>query len=71
MLLDNNPDFSELAKVLGIRGRQVKKPDEVADALKELAESREAMLLHVIVKEEENVFPMVAAGASLNDTRTS
>jgi len=71
VLLDNNPDFSELAKVLGIRGRQVKKPDEVADALKELAESREAMLLHVIVKEEENVFPMVAAGASLNDTRTS
>ncbi len=71
VLLDNNPDFSELAKVLGIRGRQVKKPDEVADALKELAESEEAMLLHVIVKEEENVFPMVAAGASLNDTRTS
>jgi acetolactate synthase I/II/III large subunit len=71
VLLDNNPDFSELAKVLGIRGRQVKKPDEVADALKELAEFEEAMLLHVIVKEEENVFPMVAAGASLNDTRTS
>lgn len=71
VLLDNNPDFSELAKVLGIRGRQVKRPDEVADALKELAESKEAMLLHVIVKEEENVFPMVAAGASLNDTRTS
>ena len=71
VLLDNNPDFSELARVLGIKGRRVEKIEEMPDALKELAESKEAMLLHVIVKEEENVFPMVAAGASLNDTRTS
>ncbi|MBN2717425.1 MAG: biosynthetic-type acetolactate synthase large subunit [Deltaproteobacteria bacterium] len=71
VLLDNNPNFAELARVLGIRGRQVTRVDEVAEAMTELAQSKEAMLLHVIVKEEENVFPMVAAGASLNDTRTS
>lgn len=71
VLLDNNPDFAALANVLGIRGRRVDKVEDVADAMKELAESKEAMLLHVICKEEENVFPMVAAGASLDDTRTS
>ena len=71
VLLDNNPNFADLAKVLGIQGRRVDKVEEVPDAMRELAASKDAMLLHVIVKEEENVFPMVAAGASLNDTRTS
>ncbi|MBN2530612.1 MAG: biosynthetic-type acetolactate synthase large subunit [Deltaproteobacteria bacterium] len=71
VVLDNNPDFAALAQVLGIKSQRLEKIDEVEGALAELAQSSEAMLLHVIVEQEENVFPMVAAGASLNDTRTS
>lgn len=71
VLLDENPNFAELATVLGIKSKRIHKTSEVDAALQELAGSKEAMLLHVIIKSEENVFPMVAAGASLDDTRTS
>ncbi len=69
--LGGNPDFAALAQALGIRARRVEKPDDVEPALREMAASKEAMLLHVIISKEENVWPMVAAGSSLNDVRTS
>ncbi|MBN2342999.1 MAG: biosynthetic-type acetolactate synthase large subunit [Deltaproteobacteria bacterium] len=71
VLLDENPDFAQMAQVLGIKARRVEKVSEVEAALKEMAEAKEAMLVHVIIEQEANVFPMVAAGTSLDDTRTS
>jgi acetolactate synthase I/II/III large subunit len=68
---DGNPDFAELAKLFGLKGLTVEKSEEVEPALKELIASDQPMLLHVIIEPEENVFPMVPAGASLDDIRTS
>ncbi len=66
--LKGNPDFAALATVFGIKSKRVTSKDQVNDAIKELAESKEAMLLHVLTEKETNVFPMVPAGKSLDDT---
>ncbi|MBN2802716.1 MAG: acetolactate synthase large subunit, partial [Deltaproteobacteria bacterium] len=67
--LDANPDFAALANVLGIKSKRVTKPEEVKSSVQELLDSKEAMLLHVLIEKEANVFPMVPSGKSLNDTR--
>lgn len=60
-----NPDFVTVAKGYGIKGRKVSERNELAEAMKEMYESKEAYLLEIVVENEENVFPMVATGASV------
>jgi len=69
-LLDDNPDFAGIAKVVGINARRVEKPEEVDAALKELANSKSPMLLHVLVDPRENVLPMVPSGGNLAEPLT-
>jgi acetolactate synthase I/II/III large subunit len=69
--LSANPDFAAIARAIGIAAKRVEKPEDVKPALQEMIESRHAMLLHVLISREENVWPMVAAGTSLDHTRTS
>ncbi|MFW6022119.1 MAG: biosynthetic-type acetolactate synthase large subunit [Halanaerobiaceae bacterium] len=61
------PDFVQVAKGYGIKAKRVSKPEEVKSSLKESLESKEAYLLDFIIEEEENVFPMVPAGGTLDD----
>ncbi|CAM4118867.1 acetolactate synthase 2 catalytic subunit [Vibrio neonatus] len=63
-ILDDNPDFIMLAKAFDIPGKTITKKEEVEPALKEMLESKTAYLLHVIIDEEENVWPLVPPGAS-------
>ncbi|RKX52756.1 MAG: biosynthetic-type acetolactate synthase large subunit [Thermotoga sp.] len=69
-ILHDNPDFAEIAKVVGIRGLKIEKPEEVEPAIKELAESNEPMLINALVDPRENVLPMVPSGTPLNEVIT-
>ncbi len=66
-ILDDNPDFVMLAKAFDIPGKTITKKEEVEPALKEMLESKTAYLLHVLIDEEENVWPLVPPGASNNE----
>ena len=61
-----NPDFAMIASAYGIPARRVSSPDELDAAIQDLVQAPGSFFLEVIVKREENVFPMVPAGASLS-----
>lgn len=62
------PDFVKLAEAYGALGLRVKSPDQLESVLKQaLAEKRRPVLVDCQVEQEENVFPMVPAGASLDE----
>ena len=62
-----NPDLTLIAAAYGIPNRRVTEPGQLREAIEELAAAPGAYLLEVAVLPEENVFPMVPAGASLSD----
>jgi acetolactate synthase-1/2/3 large subunit len=66
-ILDDNPDFIMLAQAFDIPGRTITKKAEVEPALQEMLASPTAYLLHVVIDEEENVWPLVPPGASNSD----
>lgn len=66
-ILDDNPDFQALAAAFDIPGKTITTKEEVEPALKEMMESKTAYLLHVIIDEEENVWPLVPPGAANQD----
>jgi len=64
-----NPDFIKLSESYGIKARQISAHEDLEDGLNEMLQSKEAFLLEVIVEKEENVFPMVPAGATVSEMR--
>ncbi|WP_261834346.1 acetolactate synthase 2 catalytic subunit [Vibrio ishigakensis] len=66
-ILDDNPDFVMLAKSFDIPGKTITTKAEVEPALKEMLECETSYLLHVLIDEEENVWPLVPPGASNED----
>jgi len=66
-ILDDNPDFQALAAAFGIPGKTISTKEDVGPALKEMMESESAYLLHVIIDEDENVWPLVPPGAANQD----
>ncbi|WP_305815937.1 acetolactate synthase 2 catalytic subunit [Photobacterium leiognathi] len=66
-ILDDNPDFVMLAKAFDIPGKTITRKEEVAPALEEMLASKTAYLLHVLIDEEENVWPLVPPGAANQD----
>jgi acetolactate synthase I/II/III large subunit len=68
VLSDGNPDFMKLAEGYGAKGLRAMRPDEVEPTIKEgLAVQDRPVVMEFIVSPEENVFPMVPAGASLDE----
>ncbi|MBL4828865.1 MAG: acetolactate synthase 2 catalytic subunit [Aliivibrio sp.] len=63
-ILDDNPDFVALAAAFGFPGKTITKKEEVEPALKEMFASKTAYMLHVMISEEENVWPLVPPGAA-------
>ncbi|MFH1097543.1 MAG: biosynthetic-type acetolactate synthase large subunit [Candidatus Desantisbacteria bacterium] len=59
------PDFVKVAEAYGAEGIRVETEEEVVPALKRAISSKKPVVLDFWVEEEENVFPMVPAGASL------
>jgi acetolactate synthase-1/2/3 large subunit len=61
------PDFAALANAFGIRGERITARGEVIPAIRSARESADTVLIDFRVEQEDSVYPMVAAGASLND----
>lgn len=65
----SNPDFVAIAKGYYVDAKRVTKREELASAVEEMMQSKEAYFLEVCVEKEDNVFPMVPSGASVSDIR--
>ena len=63
----NCPDFVKIAEAYGIRGLRVKHKEEVTSAIKQAMEHQGSFLIDFMIEPEENVYPMVAPGASLSE----
>lgn len=64
-----NPNFTAIAKAYSVDASKIEQRLELDEALDQLLNSKGAYLLEVVVQREENVFPMVATGASVSEIR--
>ncbi len=64
-----NPNFTRLAEAYSIPARKVTGRTDLPQALEEMLRTDGPYLLEVVVEKEENVFPMVPAGAGVADIR--
>jgi acetolactate synthase I/II/III large subunit len=65
--LNSFPDAEKLAAAYGFKGRTVEKPHELASALETAVREPGPYLLNVRVSSFENVYPMIPAGAAINE----
>ncbi len=60
-------DFVKLAEAYGANGFRATKPEEVEDVIRKAMETPGPVIMEFKVSREENVMPMVPAGAGLNE----
>ncbi|WP_424353390.1 acetolactate synthase large subunit [Methanosarcina mazei] len=60
-------DFVKLAEAYGALGLRAERPSEVRPAIEEAVNSGRPAVVEVIVECEANVYPMVPAGAAINE----
>jgi acetolactate synthase-1/2/3 large subunit len=65
--LSVGPDFVKLAEAYGAFARRATKPEELAEVLSAGLSHEGVAVLDIVVAKEENVFPIVPAGASSRD----
>ena len=65
--LEAFPDIQKLGAAYGIPGRTIDRPEDLAPALEAAVREPGPYLLNVRVSPEENVYPMVPAGAAINE----
>ena len=69
--LIGNPDFAKLAESYGAMGLNIKRPADVGKKLEEaLAYNEGPVLINAECIKADNVFPMIPAGAALEDMLT-
>ena len=66
-LMDAVPDFTKLAEAYGWRGERVEDPGQVEGAIARMLASEEPYLLDMAISRDQDVYPMVAPGAALDD----
>ena len=62
-----NPDFVKIAQAYGITARKVEHREDLQNALREMLAATTSYFLEVVVGKEDNVFPMVPAGAGVGE----
>jgi acetolactate synthase I/II/III large subunit len=62
-----NPDFAKLGEAYGIRSMTVTERSQVVPAVRAAREHDGPVLINFRVEQEDTVYPMVAAGASLHE----
>lgn len=62
-----NPDFINLVKSYHIKSKRVEKYSELDQSLEQLILAKEPYFLEIVVEKEDKVFPMVPAGAGLEE----
>jgi acetolactate synthase-1/2/3 large subunit len=60
-----NPNFVKLAEAYSIPARKVDQREDLSAALQEMLDAETPYFLEVVVGKEDNVFPMVPAGAGV------
>jgi acetolactate synthase-1/2/3 large subunit len=61
------PDFVKLAEAYGVAAFRATDPDELHDVLAAALNHKGVAVIDVVISKEENVFPIVPAGANAND----
>ena len=62
--MDSLPDFVRLAESFGAVGLRATKPGELDDLFAEMIATDKAVIADIVVDPDENVFPMIPAGAA-------
>lgn len=65
--LEYSPDFVRVAEAYGAVGLRATKPQEVEKAIKKALNTNAPVFIDFVVEREENVYPMVPAGAPLSN----
>jgi len=65
--MHHSPDFVRLAEAYGAEGYRVEKMEDLDQVLRKALASKNTAVVDVLVENEENVYPMVPAGAGLNE----
>ena len=66
--LEGNPDFAKLAEAYGAKGMNIKRPADVRKVLERAIAYKDGpVLINAECVKTENVFPMIPAGAALED----
>ena len=61
------PDFVKLAEAYGAAGFRAERPCELVEVMEAALRHKGVAVMDIVVSKEENVFPMVPAGASARD----
>jgi len=62
-----NPDYQQIATAYGIPYCKVKDREELAEAIREMLDTKGPFLLETVIMEEDDVMPMTAPGASVSE----
>ena len=62
--MDSLPDFVKLAESFGATGLRAKRPEDVDDVIQAMIETPGPVIADIQVDKEENVYPMIPAGAA-------
>ncbi len=62
-----NPDFVAIVKGFGIEANKVTERKKLKSAIDKMLAHDSAYFLEVVTEKEDNVFPMIASGASVSD----
>ena len=65
--MNHSPDFVKLAEAYGAVGLRATKPEEVVPVLRKGLNSDKTVIMDFQIEREENVYPMVPAGAPLTE----
>jgi acetolactate synthase-1/2/3 large subunit len=66
-----NPDFIKIAEAYSFKATKVTDRDELESAVAEMLLHKGPYFLEVVVEKEDNVFPMIATGCSVEEVRLS
>ncbi|MBD5642188.1 MAG: biosynthetic-type acetolactate synthase large subunit [Desulfovibrio sp.] len=65
--MEAQPDFVKLAEAYGAEGYRIEKPEDLLPVLEEALSTPKPAFVDVRVEREENVYPIVPAGAALDE----
>ena len=65
--MEAQPDFVKLAEAYGAEGYRIEKPEDLLPELEKALASPNPAFIDVVVEREENVYPIVPAGAALDE----
>ena len=64
-----NPDFTAIAKGYGMEAKKIESRENLSEAIEEMLAHPGPYFLEIKVEKEENIFPMIPSGYSVEDIR--